>query len=93
MMLTRLVIVRQISGRTCSASGIIQEKLVDCAGDASPATFLFLPSGLEVLEDKAKDSVELSFYRCSETVNWTAVLWAPERKNKVSSTRIRPVIR
>jgi hypothetical protein len=55
MRLTSLVIVRKKPCRTSLARGIIQEKFVDCAGDASPATFLFLPSGLEVLKHKAKD--------------------------------------
>jgi hypothetical protein len=55
MKLTSLVIVREKSCRTSLARGIIQEKLVNCAGDASPTAFLFLPSGLEVLKHKDKD--------------------------------------
>jgi hypothetical protein len=49
---TCLVSVRKISGRTCLAGGIIQEKLVDGTGDANPATSLFLPASLEVLKPK-----------------------------------------
>jgi hypothetical protein len=52
---TCLVIVWQKSDRTCSAGGVVQEKLVDCAGDASPTALLFLAAGLEVLKDKGKD--------------------------------------
>lgn len=91
MKLTRLVIVRQISGWTCSAGGIVQKELIDCAGDASPAAFLFLPSGLEVLKDKAKDSLEsCHFIDAPRPSKWNVVLWATERNNEVSYTRIRP---
>ena len=52
MSLTCLVSVWQISGRTCFAGGVVQKKLVDCTGDANPATFLLLPASLEVLKPK-----------------------------------------